>query len=124
MRDDIGLQFTDEELNSYPFITPDMAVSEIDYLQEQRKKYDGYVPERRVSESDYKPPNVEIFEEFNTGTSGKMQVSTTMVFVSLLRKLMKSEDIGDRITPIIPDEGYVFVRPRYQVRYVIIYVDV
>ena len=108
MRDDIGLQFTDEELNSYPFITPDMAISEIDYLQEQRKKYDGYVPERRVPESDYKPPNIEIFEEFNTGTSGKMQVSTTMVFVSLLRKLMKSEDIGDRITPIIPDEGRTF----------------
>ena len=108
MRNDIGLKFTDEELKSYPFVTPEMAFSEIEYLKSQREKYDGNVPERRVKEIDIKSPKVEIFEEFDTGTSGKMQVSTTMVFVSLIRKLMKNENIGSRIVPIIPDEGRTF----------------
>tara|TARA_B000000532_G_scaffold188225_2_gene154243 strand:- start:4060 stop:6714 length:2655 start_codon:yes stop_codon:yes gene_type:complete len=108
MRNDIGLKFTDEELKSYPFVTPEMAFSEIEYLKSQREKYNGNVPERRVKEIDIKSPKVEIFEEFDTGTSGKMQVSTTMVFVSLIRKLMKNENIGSRIVPIIPDEGRTF----------------
>ena len=108
MRNDIGLKFTDEELKSYPFVTPEMAFSEIEYLKSQREKYDGNVPERRVNEIDIKSPNEEVFEEFDTGTSGKMQVSTTMVFVSLIRKLMKNENIGSRIVPIIPDEGRTF----------------
>ena len=108
MRNDIGLKFTDEELKSYPFVTPEMAFSEIEYLKSQREKYDGNVPERRVKEIDIKSPKEEVFEEFDTGTSGKMQVSTTMVFVSLIRKLMKNENIGSRIVPIIPDEGRTF----------------
>ncbi|HJM44509.1 MAG TPA: pyruvate dehydrogenase (acetyl-transferring), homodimeric type, partial [Candidatus Poseidoniaceae archaeon] len=108
MRDDIGLKFTDNELKEYPFISPDMAISEIEYLQAQRKKYDGNVPERRVNKLDLKYPKSELFEEFDKGTTGKMQVSTTMVFVSLLRNLMKSKTIGSRITPIIPDEGRTF----------------
>ena len=108
MRNDIGLKFTDEELKSYPFVTPEMAFSEIEYLKSQREKFDGNVPERRVKEIDIKSPKEEVFEEFDTGTSGKMQVSTTMVFVSLIRKLMKNENIGSRIVPIIPDEGRTF----------------
>ena len=36
-----------------------------------------------------------------------MLVSTTMVFVRLLRKLLKS-DMGSRVVPIIPDEGRTF----------------
>ncbi len=108
MRDDIGLKFSDEELNSFPFITPEMAIEEVDYLKSQRKKLDGHVPERRAEKSIQINPESEIFEEFNTGTKGKMQVSTTMVFVSLLRKLMKSKNLGSRVVPIIPDEGRTF----------------
>ena len=37
-----------------------------------------------------------------------MQVSTTMAFVRLLRSLMKSEAVGPRIVPIIPDEARTF----------------
>ncbi|MBJ24231.1 MAG: pyruvate dehydrogenase (acetyl-transferring), homodimeric type [Euryarchaeota archaeon] len=108
MRDDIGLHFSDEELHSYPFITPEMAIEEVEYLRNQRRKYDGNVPERRTEELVFPSPESEIFEEFNTGTKGKMQVSTTMVFVSLLRKLMKSKNQGSKVVPIIPDEGRTF----------------
>jgi len=107
MCDDIGLKFSNEELKSYPFITPDMAISEIEYLHSQREKYDGNVPERRVQKLDFNFPDSKILDEFNDG-SGKMEVSTTMVFVSLLRKLMKLKSIGSRIVPIIPDEGRTF----------------
>ena len=36
------------------------------------------------------------------------EVSTTGAFTRLLRSLTRDESIGDRIVPIIPDEGRTF----------------
>ena len=48
-----------------------------------------------------------LFEEFFTGTEGR-KVSTTMVFVRLLSKLLRDKDIGKLIVPIVPDEARTF----------------
>ena len=47
------------------------------------------------------------FEEFHKGTEGR-EVSTTMVFVRLLGKLLRDPEIGKLIVPIIPDEARTF----------------
>jgi len=47
------------------------------------------------------------FEEFYKGTEGR-EVSTTMVFVRLLSKLLRDPEIGKLIVPIIPDEARTF----------------
>src|SRR5205807_9710294 len=47
------------------------------------------------------------FEEFYKGTEGR-EVSTTMVFVRLLAKLLRDPEIGKLIVPIIPDEARTF----------------
>jgi len=52
-------------------------------------------------------PADDLFEEFYKGTEDR-KASTTMVFVRLLAKLMRDEEYGKRIVPIIPDESRTF----------------
>jgi pyruvate dehydrogenase E1 component len=48
-----------------------------------------------------------MFEEFYKGTEGRA-VSTTMVFVRILSKLLRDKNMGKWIVPIIPDEARTF----------------
>ena len=52
-------------------------------------------------------PDESLFEEFYKGTEGR-EVSTTMVFVTILRKLLRDKTWGDLVVPIIPDEARTF----------------
>ena len=108
MRDDMNLSFTDEQLEDYPLIEPKDVPDVVAYAKARRKALDGPVPERRSPKSNLAMPEQSTFSEFDEGTKGKMQVSTTMAFVRLLRSLMKSEQLGSRIVPIIPDEARTF----------------
>src|SRR5205814_8980101 len=47
------------------------------------------------------------FDEFRSG-SRKQQVATTMVFVRVLRNVLRDKMTGARIVPIIPDEARTF----------------
>ena len=49
----------------------------------------------------------ELFEEFYKGTEGR-EVSTTMVFVRMLAKMLRDPEIGKLIVPIVPDEARTF----------------
>jgi pyruvate dehydrogenase E1 component len=48
-----------------------------------------------------------MFEEFYEGT-GDREVSTTMVYVRILTKLLKDKEVGKLIVPIVPDEARTF----------------
>ncbi len=48
-----------------------------------------------------------MFKEFYDGTKGR-EVSTTMVYVRILTKLLKNKEIGKLIVPIVPDEARTF----------------
>jgi pyruvate dehydrogenase E1 component len=52
-------------------------------------------------------PEPDAYGELKQG-SGKHEVATTMAFVRLLRDLLKHDDLGKRIIPIIPDEARTF----------------
>ena len=52
-------------------------------------------------------PGNGLFEEFYAGT-GDREVTTTMVFVRILSKLLRDENIGRQIVPIVPDESRTF----------------
>ena len=108
MRDDMNLSFSDEDLENYPFINPEDVPELVKYAMSRRKALHGPVPERRSPKSNLVMPGDEVYSEFDQGTKGKMQVSTTMAFVRLLRGLMKSKELGPNIVPIIPDEARTF----------------
>jgi pyruvate dehydrogenase E1 component len=108
MRDDMNLSFSDEDLENYPFINPEDIPELVQYAKSRREGLHGYVPERRSPKSNLIMPSSDVYSEFDDGTKGKMQVSTTMAFVRLLRGLMKSKELGPNVVPIIPDEARTF----------------
>jgi len=102
-----GIPIADEELHDAPFYRPSDDSVEIRYMQERRKQLGGYMPERKVRSKPITPVSESHFEEFYKGTEGR-EVSTTMVFVLLLAKLLRDPEIGKLIVPIIPDEARTF----------------
>src|SRR5207249_4159007 len=67
----------------------------------------GPVPRRVVRPKALKLPDTDPYQEF-LGGSGNQAVSTTMAFSRLLRNLLRDKEIGQRVVPIIPDEGRTF----------------
>ena len=53
------------------------------------------------------PVSEELFKEFYTGAAER-KVSTTMVLVRMIAKLLRDPKIGKLIVPIIPDEARTF----------------
>jgi pyruvate dehydrogenase E1 component len=106
-RSRFGIPVPDEGLHDAPFYRPPDDSPEIRYMQERRKQLGGYMPERKVRAKPIEPVSETHFEEFYKGTDGR-EVSTTMVFVRLLSKLLRDPEIGKLIVPIIPDEARTF----------------
>jgi pyruvate dehydrogenase E1 component len=106
-RSRFGIPIPDDELHDAPFYRPSDDSAEIKYLQERRKQLGGYLPERKVRSTPLQTVSETHFEEFYKGTEGR-DVSTTMVFVRLLAKLLRDPEIGKLIVPIIPDEARTF----------------
>jgi pyruvate dehydrogenase E1 component len=106
-RSRFGIPIPDDELQNAPFYRPADDSAEIRYMQERRKMLGGYMPERKVRATPLQSVNEQHFEEFYKGTEGR-EVSTTMVFVRLLAKLLRDPEIGKLIVPIIPDEARTF----------------
>ncbi len=106
-RSRFGIPIPDEELNDAPFYRPADDSPELVYMQQRRKQLGGYLPERKVRSQPIAPVAESHFQEFFKGTEGR-EVSTTMVFVRLLSKLLRDPEIGKLIVPIIPDEARTF----------------
>jgi pyruvate dehydrogenase E1 component len=102
-----GIPISDEEVAEAPFYRPSEESPEMQYLHERRRKLGGYFPNRVVNLTSLPTPSEELFEEFHRGTADR-EVSTTMVFVRILAKLLRDEELGKLIVPIVPDEARTF----------------
>ena len=102
-----GIPISDEQIANDPFYVPEENSTEIKYLKERRNALGGFVPSRKTDLKPIKTPAESVFEEFYKGTEGR-EVSTTMVFVRMLAKLLKDIEIGKLIVPIVPDEARTF----------------
>ena len=106
-RDALGLAIADSDLEDSPFYTLDEESDEAEYMMQRTSAMGGPLPSRDPSAIELELPGEGAYAAFDEGTPEGQKVSTTMAFVRLLRNLMKS-DIGERIVPIIPDEGRTF----------------
>ena len=106
-RDRFSLPITDEQIADEPFHRPPENSPEHKYLMERREALGGFLPARVVQAEPVAPPTLEEFEEFMSG-SGDREVSTTMVMVNVLRRLLRNPDWKDLVVPIIPDEARTF----------------
>jgi len=106
-RSRFGIPISDADVVHTPFYRPKEDSVEIRYMRERRQALGGYVPSRRVHSEKLTAVPREIFEEFYSGTEGR-KVSTTMVFVRLLSKLLRDKALGSLVVPIVPDEARTF----------------
>ena len=105
-RNRFGLPISDADLDQLPFYRPADDSPEIKYLCERRAALGGYVPQRSTKFSSAPPPSGDVFAEFEAGS--EREVSTTMVAVRVLTKLLKDPQLGKLIVPIVPDEARTF----------------
>jgi pyruvate dehydrogenase E1 component len=108
MRDDLNLSFSDSDLDTYPYVKPSDVPELVAYAKQRREALGGPMPKRVVPSEQIALPPPDAYAEFDEGTKGKMEVSTTMAFVRVLRSLMKDKSFGPRVVPIIPDEARTF----------------
>ncbi len=97
----------DAQVADAPFYRPPENSPELKYLKARREELGGYVPKRSVRSKPLVADHEELFQEFYTGSEGR-EVSTTMAFVSMLRKMLRDPEIGKLVVPIVPDEARTF----------------
>jgi pyruvate dehydrogenase E1 component len=108
-RDRLYLPIPDSALEAElpPYYHPGEDSDEIQYMRERRAALGGVLPRRVVRAKPLTLPGDSVYDELRKG-SGKQAVATTMAFVRLLKELMKDPVIGERFTPVIPDEARTF----------------
>jgi pyruvate dehydrogenase E1 component len=109
LRDRLHMEIADSDLADGvpPYFHPGYKSPEYEYMMERRRALHGFVPERVERSKVVVFPRDEVVDQLSAG-SGKQQASTTTAFTRLIRQLMKEPDWGQRVVPIIPDEGRTF----------------
>jgi pyruvate dehydrogenase E1 component len=107
LRDRFELSISDEAVEHIEFIRPAEDSPEAKYIQQRMQTMGGPVPKRTVKPSGITAPALETFHDALEGSRGR-EASTTSAFVSILKTLMKSPDVGKLIVPIVPDEARTF----------------
>ena len=115
-RDDMRIPITDSALEADvyqpPYYHPGEQDEAIEYMLEKRRALGGFVPERRSKFTQVSLPGDDTYAISKKG-SGKQEVATTMAFARLLKDLLKNQDFGHRLVPIIPDEARTFGMDAY-----------
>jgi len=111
-RNTLNIPISDEQLkipDAGNFVYPGKDSPEAKYVQKQRDALGGYLPSRKpakVSSLVQLPSHEEAYNVFDAGTT--REVSTTMTFAQILRKMMQSGEFGQRIALMVTDESRTF----------------
>ena len=106
-RSRFDLPVTDKEVENLSFYKPPVDSPEIQYMKERRRSLGGSLPLRKVKGNSLKVPNLSSFSNVLT-TTGEREISTTMAFVRILSTLVRDDEIGKYVIPIVPDEARTF----------------
>ncbi|WP_250487907.1 alpha-ketoglutarate dehydrogenase [Caballeronia sp. GaOx3] len=107
-RDRFQLPLTDEDVEQLKFYKPAEDSAEMQYLHARRTELGGYLPRRRraASEGLIVPP-LSSWGGFALDSNGR-EMSTTMALVRMLTGLLKDQEVGPRVVPIVADEARTF----------------
>jgi len=106
-RSRFGIPLNDNDCVEVPFYRPPEDSIEIQYLRARREALGGYTPKRSPRSKPIVADHDELFKEFLEGSEGR-EVSTTMAFVGMLRKMLRDPEIGKLVVPVVPDEARTF----------------
>jgi pyruvate dehydrogenase E1 component len=102
-----NIPISDQDIAEAPFYKPAEDSPELEYLRARRKALGGSLPARVSTTQPMACQTEEMFREYYDG-SGDRELATTMAYVHMLAKLLKDEEIGKLIVPIVPDEARTF----------------
>lgn len=103
---DWGIPLSEAAMAQGDFYVPDEDSREMQYLRAQREQLGGYTPQRNGECKPLEAPDPSIFTIFNGGSD--RPVSTTTGLVRLLTKLLRDNNVGRYVVPIVPDEARTF----------------
>ena len=106
-RSRFGIPIPDDELHDAPFYRPPTTARKSNTCRRAAQQLGGYMPVRKVRATPLKPPS-ERSSRSSTRAPTAVKLSTTMVFVRMLAKLLRDPEIGKLIVPIVPDEARTF----------------
>mmetsp|Transcript_50348 Transcript_50348/g.120091 ORF Transcript_50348/g.120091 Transcript_50348/m.120091 type:complete len:1050 (-) Transcript_50348:438-3587(-) len=111
-RDAMGIPLSDEQLgkaDAENFVTLKEDAPEVKYLKERRQALGGYLPLRAPAKVSalVELPKHDVYDMFDTGSKGR-EISTTMCFAQILRKMMQAGEFGQRCTLMVTDESRTF----------------
>ncbi len=106
-RDRFDIPLSDKDLEDIPFYRPPEDSPEMVYLGKKRADLGGPIPQRTMASEALQVPELSAFAQQLQGTGDRAN-STTMAFVRMLGTLVRDENIGKRIVPIVPDEARTF----------------
>ena len=102
-----NIPISDDDIADAPFYRPDEDSPELKYLRARREKLGGHLPRRVDTSRPMACKTEELFKEYYEG-SGDRELATTMAYVHLLAKLLRDDEFGKLIVPIVPDEARTF----------------
>ncbi|WP_432456064.1 MULTISPECIES: pyruvate dehydrogenase (acetyl-transferring), homodimeric type [unclassified Agarivorans] len=106
-RDRLGVDVSNDDLPSLPYIELKPGTPEHDYLHARRSELKGYTPTRLTKFSQ--ALDIPELSEFDALLGEqKREISTTMAYVRALNVMLKNKGIGKNIVPIIADEARTF----------------
>ncbi|MFM0366026.1 alpha-ketoglutarate dehydrogenase [Paraburkholderia sediminicola] len=107
-RDRFRLPLTDEDVEQVKFYKPADDSPEMQYLHARRAALGGYLPRRRrVASKGLIVPPMSSWGQFALDSNGR-EMSTTMALVRMLTALLKDNEVGPRVVPIVADEARTF----------------
>ncbi|MBU1312046.1 MAG: pyruvate dehydrogenase (acetyl-transferring), homodimeric type [Gammaproteobacteria bacterium] len=109
LRKRLGLEdyISEEQVNELAYIKLPEGSPELEYLHARRKSLMGYTPVRLPKFSQkLQLPELSAFDGLLE--EQKREISTTMAYVRALNILLKDQNIGKQIVPIIADEARTF----------------
>jgi pyruvate dehydrogenase E1 component len=106
-RDRFALPLSDADVEALRFLRPAPDSPEMVYLHDRRKSLGGYLPARRRTAAPIPVPPIGEYARFALEAEAK-EMSTTMAAVRLFSGLLKDNELGARLVPIVADEARTF----------------
>ncbi len=102
-----NIPISDDQIAEAPFYKPADDSPEMEYLKQRRNELGGSLPKRFSGSQPMACQTDWLVQEY-LGGSGERELATTMAFVHLLAKLLRDDEVGKLIVPIVPDEARTF----------------
>ncbi|MRH78203.1 pyruvate dehydrogenase (acetyl-transferring), homodimeric type [Spiribacter sp. C176] len=106
-RDRFNLPLDDDAVKALQFYRPPADSPEMQYLHHRREQLGGYLPARQQTAEPIAIPPLEKYGAFALQATERA-LSTTMVWARLLSGLLRDNELGPRIVPIVADEARTF----------------